>query len=830
MSDTSARAVHDYEKLGVFYLGRRHDLQQKKTLPELVLYESKHLVTHGLVVGMTGSGKTGLCVDIIEEAAIDGIPAIVIDPKGDLGNLMLTFPDLQPEDFEPWVNEDGAQKKGISVKELAAQQAELWRKGLASWDQDGERIRRLRAAADFALYTPGSSAGLPVSILKSFAVPPPEILEDGELFRERVNSTVTGLLGLVGIEADPIKSRESILLANLLQSAWGKGRDLDIAGLIQEVQNPSVQRIGVLDVEAFYPAKDRFELAMQLNNLLAAPSFAAWMQGEPLDVGRLLYTETGKPRVAIFSIAHLGDSERMFFVTLLLNQVLSWMRAQSGTNSLRALVYMDEIFGYFPPVANPPSKQPLLTLLKQARAYGVGVVLATQNPVDLDYKGLANIGSWFIGRLQTDRDKARVLDGLEGAAAGRGAKFDRAAAEQILAGLGSRIFLLHNVHEEGTEIFESRWAMSYLRGPLSRAQIKKLTEASRPAAATPAAPTAPRAKVSVAAAATAVPSAVSGRPVLPPEVPQFFVPVRVALPPGGTVLYQPRLLGCAQVRYTDARLKIDVLQEVMAMTEITDSAVPVDWAAAEELALAANELEKNPTEADYAPCAPAASQVKNYANWARDFTMWIQNTRKLTLFRSPSLNLFSRPGETERDFRIRLQQAWREARDAAADKLRAKYAPKIAALRERLRRAEAAREREADQARRAKMDTVISLGSTLLGAFLGRKAVSVGTVGKAATTVRSAGRAMEQAGDVARAQETVEAIQQQLRELEAQFQAEVNAVTNAGDPATEALETVELRPTRTNINVRLVALVWLPFSRDAAGVTHPAYRTASGSA
>lgn len=820
--------MQDYEKLGVFYLGRHHDLKKKKTKSELVLYESKNLVTHGLVVGMTGSGKTGLCFDIIEEAAIDGIPSIVIDPKGDLGNLLLTFPELRPQDFEPWINEDDARKKGVSVGDFAAQQAALWKKGLAGWDQDGERIRRLRAAADFAIYTPGSSAGLPVSILKSFAVPPPEILEDGELLRERVSSTVTGLLGLVGINADPVKSRESILLANLLQSAWAKGRDLDLAGLIQEVQNPSVQRIGVLDLEAFFPAKDRFELAMQLNNLLASPSFAAWVEGEPLDVGKFLYTSTGKPRVAIFSVAHLGDSERMFFVTLLLNQVLSWMRSQSGTNSLRALVYMDEIFGYFPPVANPPSKQPLLTLLKQARAFGVGVVLATQNPVDLDYKGLANIGTWFLGRLQTDRDKARVLEGLEGAAAGRGVRFDRAAAEETLAGLGSRIFLLHSVHEDGFDIFESRWAMSYMRGPLSRSQIKTLTDAHRLGAATAvASPTStpPSAASQAAAAPQAATAAVAvaSRPVLPPQVPQFFVPVRAALSGGHTMVYQPRLLGAAQVRYADAKLKIDLLQDVLAMTEISDSAVPVDWAAAEELAIAASDLEKNPADAEYAPCAPAASQVKNYAAWAKDFTTWIQNDRKLALFRSTTLGQVSKPGEEEREFRIRLQQISRESRDAAAEKLRQKYAPKIAALNERVRRAEAAREREAEQSKRAKFDTLISLGSTLLGAFMGRKAVSAGTVGKAATTMRSAGRAMNQSGDVTRAQETVEAVQQQLADLEAQFQAEVNAVAGSADSTTETLETVELRPTRTNVNVRLVALVWLPFGRDAIGVMNPVY-------
>ncbi len=290
---------------------------------------------------------------------------------------------------------------------------------------------------------------------------------------------MTSLLGLVGVEADPVKSREHILVSTILRVAWTEGRDLDLAGLIQQIQSPPVKRVGVLDVEAFFPSKDRFALAMTLNNLLAAPGFAAWMEGEPLDVQSLLYTPEGKPRVSIFSIAHLGDAERMFFVSLLLNQMVGWMRNQSGTTSLRALVYMDEIFGYFPPVANPPSKQPLLTLLKQARAFGVGVVLATQNPVDLDYKGLSNAGTWFIGRLQTERDKARVLDGLEGAAAGAGGRFDRGKMEETIAGLGNRIFLMNNVHEDAPVVFETRWAMSYLRGPLTRDQIKTLMDGRR---------------------------------------------------------------------------------------------------------------------------------------------------------------------------------------------------------------------------------------------------------------------------------------------------------------------------------------------------------------
>ncbi|HEV2173447.1 MAG TPA: DUF87 domain-containing protein, partial [Nitrospira sp.] len=473
--------AQDFEKLGVFYLGRPYDLAAKQAKPGWLLYDSKDLVTHAVCVGMTGSGKTGLCLSLLEEAAIDNIPAIIIDPKGDLGNLLLTFPSLKGEDFQPWINEDDARKKGLSSADYAKAQAELWTKGLADWQQDGSRIQRLRDAANFAIYTPGSNAGLPVSILKSFDAPAVDVLGDAELLRERISTTATSLLGLLGIEADPIQSREHILLSTILDQVWKKEEALDLAALIQAIQSPPVSKIGVMDVDSFFPSKDRFALAMKLNNLLAAPGFQAWLEGEALDVQQLLYASTGKPRLAIFSIAHLDDAERMFFVTLLLSQMVGWMRAQSGTTSLRAILYMDEIFGYFPPVANPPSKLPLMTLLKQARAFGLGVVLATQNPVDLDYKGLANTGTWFIGRLQTERDKARVLEGLEGASVSAGKKFDKGRMEQTLAGLGSRIFLMNNVHEDEPVVFESRWCLSYLRGPLTRMQIKTLMDPQRAA-------------------------------------------------------------------------------------------------------------------------------------------------------------------------------------------------------------------------------------------------------------------------------------------------------------------------------------------------------------
>ncbi len=452
--------MQDFEILGAFYLGKQYDLKAQKASDNLVLYDSKDLVTHAVCVGMTGSGKTGLCLTMLEEAAMDSVPVIAIDPKGDLANLLLTFPDLAPSDFEPWINEDDARRAGKSPTEYATAQAELWKKGLGKWGQDGERIRKMRETTELAIYTPGSSAGIQLSIMKSFSVPPPEILEDGELLRERISTTVTSLLGLLGIAADPIRSREHILLSNIINACWQDGKDLDLAALIQQIQQPPFTKVGVMDLESFYPGKERFELAMAINNLLASPGFTSWMEGEPLDIKNLLYTPQGKPKISIISIAHLNDAERMFMVSLLLNQVLGWMRQQSGTTSLRAILYMDEIFGYFPPVANPPSKQPLLTLVKQARAFGLGIMLATQNPVDLDYKGLANTGTWFIGRLQTERDKARVLEGLEGASVSQGGSFDRQAMEETLAGLGNRVFLMNNVHNDGPIVFETRWAMS----------------------------------------------------------------------------------------------------------------------------------------------------------------------------------------------------------------------------------------------------------------------------------------------------------------------------------------------------------------------------------
>lgn len=801
--------MQDFEKLGVFYLGREYDLKNKKPRENLILYDAKDLVTHAVCVGMTGSGKTGLGIALLEEAALDGIPALIVDPKGDLANLLLAFPGFEAGAFRAWVNEDDANKKGLSPDAYAAKQAELWKNGLASWGQDAARLQKFREAVDIAIYTPGSNAGLPLSILQSFAAPPAAISDDSDALRERISSTTTSLLGLLGLGADPLKSREHILIANILHHHWSQKQNLDLAGLIQEIQKPPMSKVGVFELDSFYPARERFELAMALNNLLAAPGFQAWLEGEALDVQNLLYTKTGKPRFAIFSIAHLSDAERMFFVALLLNQTLSWMRGQPGTTSLRAIFYMDEIFGYLPPVANPPSKAPLLTLLKQARAFGLGLVLATQNPVDLDYKALSNIGTWFLGRLQTERDKARVLEGLEGVAAGGGGAFNRNEMEQILAGLGSRIFLLHNVHEDAPVVFETRWVMSYLAGPLTRAQIKILMDERKAG------------KTAAPAGAGAAVRSFS----LPPEVPQVFLPARKTRPADAELLYQPFLLGLAGVHFSEARYGLDRNDDLKYLIPVTDETLPVKWLQA--LAVEIDEsslLQKGEEGARFAAAPARAAQAKNYALWKKEFAEEIFRNYRLELFKSPGSGEISQPGESERDFRLRLNQRGREQRDAHTEKLREKYAAKAAALQEKIRRAEERLQREQAQASQQKMQTAISVGATILGAMFGRKLASRANVSKAGAAMRGASRAMKESQEVGAAQENLETLQQQLAELEAQLKAELEVRAASMDPLNEALEAISIRPKKTGITVRLLALAWAPYWQQGEGNLTPAWQ------
>lgn len=795
-----------YEKLGVFYMGRSFDIEAGQTGPDPVLYDSKDLTTHAVIVGMTGSGKTGLGIAMLEEAAIDGIPSIVIDPKGDLGNLLLSFPGLTAAEFRPWVEKEEATRKGMSVDEFAADRAALWKKGLADWDQPQDRIQRYRDAVELSIYTPGSDAGLQLTILKSLEAPPASTQQSADAMRERISAAVGGLLTLLDLNADPLQSREHIFLSNILDNAWKAGRSLDLATLIREVQNPPFRSIGIMDVDQIFPAADRLKLAMTINNVLASPAFASWSQGEPLNIQRLLYTETGKPRMSIISIAHMNDQERMFFVTLLLNEMIAWVRQQPGTSSLRALLYMDEVFGYLPPSANPPSKIPMLTLLKQARAYGLGLVLATQNPVDLDYKALSNAGTWFLGRLQTERDKMRVLDGLEGASSQAGATFDRAKVERILSGLGNRVFLLNNVHEDAPVVMQTRWALSYLRGPLTREQISSLMAPRKgipvaPPSASPLPPVFASAPTPAAAASTA-----GLAPVLPAEIRQIYGEVTRA----GDVTYRPALLGTARMHFVDAKAGVDLWKNVARLCEVTDGVPDDPWEGSDELNPDEMTFSTQPAEgAKFEPAPAAITQTKSYTAWKTGLKNYLYREGSLTIGYCEALGQYANPDESVGDFQARLKHAAREERDLQIEKLRKKYGTKLDTLNERLRKAQQAVEREQAQSSGAMMTAAVQLGTSVLGALFGRKLATATNVGRAASTVRSASRAAEQKGDVTRAKETAEAIQADIEALEAELQSEIDAITEQLDEKGVKVTEYQVKPRKSDTTIDAVSLLWL---------------------
>lgn len=796
----------DYEKLGQFYLGRGYDAETKTVADDLVLYDSKDLVTHGVVLGMTGSGKTGLCLALLEEAAMDNIPAIVIDPKGDIANLLLTFPDLDAESFRPWINEDDAAKKGISPDEHAEKTAAMWKKGLAEWGQDPARITALREKVDINVFTPGSKAGIPVSILSSLDAPPFEIMDDGELLGERIESTVSSLLSLVGVNADAIQSAEAVLVSAIFQHAWAAGQNVTLETLIRHIQKPAFDKVGVIDLESFMPEKNRQVLALKFNNLLASPGFASWLEGPPLDIAKMLHSPAGKPRISIFSIAHLGDAERMFFVSLLLNQMLGWMRSQNGTTSLRAMLYMDEIFGFLPPTANPPSKRPMMTLLKQGRAFGLGCLLATQNPVDLDYKALSNIGTWFIGRLQTERDKLRVLDGLEGAAGTQNAMFNRGNMERLISGLGNRVFLMNNVHENGPVLFHVRWVMSYLTGPLTRGQIKMLMDPKRgefekapaPAIAAPN-------PMSMPGMADA-PAATAARPVVGGGVMEVFAAMAGA---PEAVVYQPHLLREGMVHFSSAKAGVDGSRMVRLVNPIAASGI--DW----EKILAVTLAEAEPAAgAGFGELPGYAMNAANYKQVEKDFSEWLYRNERAEVFSCPALKAWSKLGESEADFRARLLHQSHEARDAAVEKLRAATGKKLATVEARLRTAEGSLAREKAEANAAKMQAGVSLLGGILGGLFGRK-TALGSISRGSASLGKATSAYKQHQDVANADAKVGGITAEIAALQAGLETEISKIAESFDPASLALETESIKPTRSDVKVQKVALLWLPF--DARG-------------
>ena len=797
-----------FEKLAAFYLGRHYDLDARELQDELLMYDAKDLCTHAMCVGMTGSGKTGLCLSLLEEAALDGIPAICVDPKGDLANLLLTFPELKPEDFKPWLEEGEAKRKGKSLDELASDTATMWREGLASWGQTPERLAKLKESVDVAIYTPGSNIGLPLTVLKSFDAPPPEACDDSELVAERVTGAVSGLLTLMGEDADPMTSPEHILISSILSHEWKEGRNVGIGNLIRLIQSPPVKRIGVVDLDSFMSPTVRGKLAMKLNNLLASPAFASWLEGEALSIKKLLYTPEGKPRLTILSIAHLDDNERMFFVTILLNELLAWVRTQMGTSSLRAMFYMDEVAGYFPPVSKPPSKPPMLTLLKQARAFGLGITLATQNPVDLDYKGLSNIGTWFLGRLQTERDKARVLEGLEGAAGQAGQDFDRNKMEQTLAGLGSRVFLMNNVHDGFPVVFQTRWAMSFLAGPLARPQITSLMAERK----------AKRAEARKAAGDkddSPAEQMEKARPVVPAGIDEVFLASTVRPAKNSKLLYRPAIYCEGTMRFSKASLDLEHWVDAKRIDRC-DRGFPDElWEESTPLPDDAELLDEPEDDFTFKDLPDELLGKGKYRTYRAQFKDYMYRHCTFTLYRSVLLDENAKGATTRGEALAFFKHRYREEKDVAEEKLRDKIESKIKTLEKKLITAQERVDREEAQKSASFWSAGATLAQSMLGAFLGGRRTGMSTV------ARSAARANQQRSDVKRAQEALEYLQEDIQELEDSLKEEIDKLNETYDADTIEIETSEIPPRKGDLKAETPMIVWVPWEVDEDGIATP---------
>jgi len=812
------------------FIGRTYDLSKAKLLDEQVNYDPDDLTTHALVVGMTGSGKTGLCVDLLEEAALAGIPALMIDPKGDITNLLLHFPGLAPADFRPWVDPEQARREGKSLDQAANEAAAMWEKGLSEWGIGRERIAALAKSAQFAIYTPGSSAGLPVSILASLAAPQIEWNANRESIRERIADTVTALLGLVGLrDVDPVRSREHILLSNIFEQAWSQGRDLSLPELITQTQSPPFAKLGVFEVNTFFPEKERFELAMSLNAILASPSFQSWTEGEPLDVGRMLFGADGRTRHSIFYIAHLSDGERMFFVTLLFNAIEGWMRTQSGSSSLRAIIYFDEIQGFLPPIAMPSSKPPMLRMLKQARAFGVGMLLATQNPVDLDYKGLANTGTWFLGRLQTDQDKQRLLDGLQGAAPG----IDRKEYDRMLSGLGKRVFLLHNVHAKKPVVFQTRWAMNYLPGPLTREQIPALNAlAGAKAAPTAAAASRPPSSAPVA---TATPTAAgaAGRPVVPSGVSEFFLPNNLTLAEAARaagnpqaaaqaaakMIYRPAIVAQAQARILDRKNGIDLQVPRCAIVMQPDPRGVIRWDDFVTASLDPAQLGSTGVQAAFAALEPPLSNGKMMAALQKDFLDWAYRSVKLAVRSNSALKLTAGSDESEEQFRRRCQEAAEQEKNGELAKLEMTFAKKIDAARGRLSREELELDQDKADLNARKTEEAVSGLSTVIG-VLGRGVKGIPrALGSSRLSSPLTKRRLTQTAkaDVEESVQAIGSLKAQLEALEAEKAQVAGAITAKWDAAAGEISAISLTPLKKDVYVDLFGVAWMPFYQVSIG-------------
>jgi hypothetical protein len=806
-----------------FMLGGLIDAASHERTGTTLTLPSGDFTTHGVIVGMTGSGKTGLGIVLIEEALSSGVPTLLIDPKGDLTNLCLTFPNLAPADFEPWVNEGDAKKAGKSATDFAADQAASWTDGLAGWGYGTANVAALRQKVGFTIYTPGSSGGVGINIVGSLQAPADT--SDAEVVGDEIEGFVSGLLGLVGLTADPLTSREHILLSNLILNEWTNGRSLDLPTLVGMVLQPPVRKLGVFELDTFFPPSDRQAFAMRLNGLLASPSFGEWMNGPPVDIQQMLFGSDGRPQCAIVTTAHLSEQERQFVTTLVLSKLATWMRRQSGTTDLRALLYMDEVAGYLPPTASPPTKKPIMTLMKQARAFGVGVVLSTQNPVDVDYKALSNAGTWMIGRLQTEQDKNRLLDGMSAAAGG----VDVNAVGATISGLAKREFVLRRAGKDSPEVFTTRWAMSYLRGPLTRDQISTLMaerKASQPSqtASDPSAAASAGAAVAGAAAAAstssadAPPTLGSDETTLMPEVAEGVM-VRwadVASPwlndIGGDsrgTRYEAAVVARVALRYDDE--KADLMHDEECEAVLFPLAEQVDATRAVLVDYDDRDLRTDPPpNCAYVLGDAPLKQRALFTRIERDLIDHLTRSRTIELQVNAPLKLFARPGETADAFFQRCYTAADTKGDEEVAKLRDKYEAKVDRLRTQIASAEDRADVLESEKKGRRNEELLSTAGSILGGLLGGRRSRGGLLGKLGSAAGRRSRSESAGKRLDAAENKIEMLQQQLADLEGELEADVAEIDAKWMAIAKDVTSTKVALERTDVKVTQLALVWIP--------------------
>jgi len=788
----------DYEKLKLFYIGKEK-IDEDVSIP--LVYKNKDLRTHAAIIGMTGSGKTGLGISLLEEAAIDNIPSIIIDPKGDMGNLLLTFPNLKGEDFKPWIEEQDAINNGLSLDEQAQKTAQMWEKGITRDFQSKERIAKLKNSADFSIYTPGSTAGIPISILSSFKAPGEKILEDYDLLSSLINSTVSSILSLVNIKSDS-SSKENILLSSIFMNSYTQNKDLSLEQLITLIVTPPFEKVGIFDLETFFSQDERLKLALKLNTIIANPSFKNWIEGEPLDISNLLYDENGKAKVSIFSISHLDDAQRMFFVSLLLNEMLTWMRRQEGTSSLKALLYMDEFFGYFPPSKNPPSKQPMLTLLKQARSFGVGIILSTQNPVDIDYKGLANIGTWFIGRLQTKQDKEKVIDGLSSANEGN---IDKKELLNTISNLEKRTFIMKNINEDGIKIFQTRWVLSYLKGPISKDDIKKLMSEKIAKLKERIIPSNLTKKHIEKKETTS--NSKSSNDYIKPIIPNIIEQKYSYYSQNDEYSLQPYLLCSSNINFFNSSKNIDKKQHLQYKIYLDENINEIDFKEL-EIITDLNFENSNRTNCIYYPLPSFLQNEREIKSLQKEFSNYIYRNEKLNLFKNTSLKLTSKQDETLNDFRARLQDKLNEKIDEEVEKIEERFEKKQKSLEKKLGKLYIKLEKEKEQASAKTTNTLISIGTSILGAFFGNSILSKTNMGRVASSARGASSVLKERSDIKYVEADIQNVAQEVEELEKELTQEIEKINEEFQISNYEIEEFSINLRRKDIYNTKIEILW----------------------